>query len=76
MSNRMQKTGSRVWEAFMHVCIMRPFGGAGWATTAQIAKTAGMSKPTVQKYMLLARERGAVSLHVLENRLAVWVWEK
>jgi len=76
MSRTQIKNGNIIWQAFMNVCIMRPFGGAGWATTAQIAKVAGKSKPTVARYMALACEAGSASAHILENRQVVWVWEK
>lgn len=76
MSRSELKNAGRVWDAFMRAVVLAPFGGVGWATTAQVALLAQMSKPTVQKYMLAARERGAVSLVVMPNRQAVWVWEK
>lgn len=75
MSNAEIKNANRVWDGFMRSVVLAPYGGVGWTTTASIAKNCGMSKPTVQKYMLLARERGAVSL-VVNGKTAVWVWEK
>lgn len=75
MSNAQLKNANRVWDGFMRAVILAPFGGVGWTTTSAIAKISGMSKPTVQKYMLMARDRGAVSL-VVNGQTAVWVWEE
>lgn len=75
MSRTQLNNANKVWDGFMRAVVLAPFGGVGWTTTASIAKNCGLSKPTVQKYMLMARDRGAVSL-VVNGQTAVWVWEK
>lgn len=76
MSDTQFKNAQRVWDAFMRVVILAPFGGAGWATTRQIADNAGMSKPTVQKYMLMARDEGRVRFVQIGRNQVVWEWVK
>lgn len=60
MSKREIKVGQRVWDAFIAVCARQTFGGVGGAWTRQVAEKAGVSKPTAQKYLTIACERGAI----------------
>lgn len=75
MTQAELRNGQRVWDAFIRAALQSPFGGVGWATTAQIAKGAGVSKPTAKKYMQIASEHGYCSVvkTVFGN---VWAWDK
>lgn len=74
MSRTMQKNGKRVEGA------MRKLTGEGrgsaWekVTTARVAETAGVTKPTAAKYLLIMRDYGMVARHVFDGRTVLWSW--
>lgn len=75
MSNREKQMGERVWLAFLYVASRQTFGGVGGAWTRQIAQQAGVSKPTAQKYMLIARDAGYCRAEVNFYQGYLWLKE-
>lgn len=67
MSNRMIKTGNKIWHAFGEA-LSSGGGGEGFRVRlSEIVTFAGVSKPTVQKYMDMAVSQGSASVRVVSG---------
>lgn len=60
MSTREQIVGDFVWRALVAVGESKQGVWRGYATCNEVAKSAGLSKPTVRKYLDKLVELGAI----------------
>lgn len=58
MTRTQQRNGNRVWEAALDVSEGMSDTWDGWMTVGEIARQAGVSKPTAAKYLEKAHEAG------------------
>lgn len=74
MSKTQTRSAITVWQAFLG--LIDEGEGAGWfygATTGQIAERSGMSRPTVRKYMNMARDEQRCYQRIFERGYPSWV---
>jgi len=75
MSKTNVKNGSKVWDAFMFLVPDDRIRHVPFASTAAIASRAGVSKPTVRKYMTMAQEAGHCRKEQIYGRMELWIRE-
>ena len=71
MSKTQFKNAERVWRGFLGALFTGGGGEGVSVRTSEISKMCGLSKPTCQRYMLMAREEGRVSLRIV-NGTGYW----
>lgn len=53
-----ERYGSEVWKALCHITRFYAHDNVIWATIGEVAKEAGVSKPTAKKYLIELVEMG------------------